>query len=112
MIVQLLNVPQTEDEWYVWSFHHRLSHDAIRQAVLAQQNLNLTDYELDPIPSSAITDWLERNEQTHLDMNAAVGSQGSDLQSVDLTDVRQKESWIYLHYLEHQTAEQRLKIGT
>jgi hypothetical protein len=72
----------------------------------------LTDYQLDPIPPKGVTDWLERNEQTHVEMNAAVGAQGSDLEEVDLQNEKQTEAWIYLHYLEHQTAEQRLEIGS
>jgi hypothetical protein len=112
MIVQLLNVPKTEEEWQVWSWHHRLSHAAIRQAALSQKNVSLTDYELDPIPAADVVGWLERNEQTHIEMNGVVGAQASDLQTVNLQDESQKTAWIFLHFLEHQTAEQRLGVGS
>jgi uncharacterized protein (UPF0248 family) len=37
MIAQLLNVPKSDNEWQIWSYHHRLSHDAIRQAAMTQK---------------------------------------------------------------------------
>lgn len=110
MLVSLLNVPRNDQEWQSWSFSHRNSHTKIRQAILQQKGINLTDYQLDPINFDAINFFLQNNQQMHQDMSAALGSQGSDLEEVDFDDEQQKASWIYYHYLEHQTAEEALKI--
>lgn len=108
MLCQLLNIPSTQTEWNIWSYHHRLSHDAIRRAALAQKQKTLIDYEIDPIPIDFITDWLDRNQQMHLDMDAAVGAQSIDLQDVDFRDRNQLTAWIYLHWQDHVTVERIL----
>ena len=110
MLVALLNVPRTDQDWAIWSFAHVQSHLAIIQAVSAKGGAALTSYQLDPIPQDDLPNWLERNQQAHNDMNGAVGAQSSDLLDTDLTDERERQSWVYLHFLEHQTAEQKLGI--
>lgn len=110
MLVSLLNIPETEQEWDTWSRSHRSSHDKIRQAIQAQQGTNLTDYQIDPINFGSIDFFLQNNAQLHQDMTRALGSQGSDLDEVDFEDAEAKKEWIYYHYLEHQTVEQALKV--
>jgi hypothetical protein len=109
----LLNVPKNDAEWNIWSLAHRDQHDIIRAAILAQYNVNLASYPLDPIPFSkeALYQWLVWNEQSHDDFNSVLGLQSSDLESVDLTDAKQKEAWIWLHFLEHQSAADKLQIS-
>ena len=110
MLVSLLNVPKTPADWAVWSFAHKQSHLAIAQAVAASGGPALSEYQLDPIPPSDLVNWLSRNQSAHNDMNGVIGAQSSDLFDVDLTNERQLQSWVYLHFLEHQTAEQKLGI--
>jgi hypothetical protein len=112
MLAALLNVPSRPEEWQEWSWHHRLSHSAILGAASSQKNIELTDYVIDPINLNYMTDWLERNQQMHVDMDQLVGAQAIDLTDVNLQDPRQLQSWVYLHYLDHQTVEQRLGIGS
>lgn len=112
MLAAVLNIPETEEQWSIWSYNHRLSHNAIRAAILAQYNVNLDDYQIDPIGTDDIVAWLDRNSQLHDDMNAVLKLQGQDLQDVDLKDKNQKQAWVWLHYLEHNTAEQKLNIGS
>ena len=81
-------------------------------AALRQKGIELTDYVLDPINLQHIEDWLERNQQMHVDMDGLVGSQSIDLTDVDFQDKKQLQAWITLHYLDHQTVEQRLGIGS
>ena len=110
MLVALLNVPRTEQEWAIWSFAHKQSHLAITKAVAAKGGAELANYQLDPIPQDDLPNWLARNQEAHNDMNGAVGAQSSDLLDTDLKDERERQSWIWLHFLEHQTAEQKLGI--
>lgn len=112
MLAALLNVPQNDRDWNIWSWHHRLSHDAIIQAVGKQKKIGLTSYVIDPIPLDNLEDWLERNQLMHLDMDQATGAQSADLSDVDPQDKAQLQAWIQIHYLDHQTVERRLNIGT
>lgn len=71
---------------------------------------NLPDYVIDPIPREDVKGWLENNQNFHNDMNGQLNLQGSDLQDVDFNDQKQLQSWIFLHYQEHNSAEQALEI--
>lgn len=109
-ISSLLNVPETQQHWDQWSLNHRISHDNIVQAINKQKKLQLQAYLLDPIPSSAIADWLERNQQAHTDMNGALKLQNSDLSEVDFKNKEQLKAWIYEHWQQHQAAARALRI--
>lgn len=112
MLAALLNVPATQNDWNIWSWHHRLSHSAILGAALRQRDIELTDYVIDPINLQGIEDWLERNQQLHVDADGLVGSQSIDLTDVDFQDPKQLQAWMYLHWQDHTTIEQRLGIGS
>jgi hypothetical protein len=108
----LKEIPRSAQQWQRWSYHHRLSHDIIRQAIQKQGGQNLPDYPLDPISEVDFQGFLERNTLTHQQMNAAINAQGVDLAELDPKDENALVAWVSLHFLEHQTAEQRLKVGS
>lgn len=105
----LLNVPKTAEDWGLWSLQHRLSHDAIREALLKQGHAT-TSYLLDPIYESEIENWLERNSETHKEQTAAIGIQSHEIGSVDFNDEAATIAWIMVHFLEHQDMERALGI--
>src|ERR1700744_6719308 len=94
----LLNVPRTKADWDRWGFAHRDHHNLIRQAIYEKSNGqdNLFEYQLDPIPSSEISDWLSRNQQSHDDCNGILGIQGTDLEGVDFRDEKQLTYWVLI----------------
>jgi hypothetical protein len=110
MLAALENLPQTPDGWNRFSWDHRNSHDRIRAAIKTKYGADLSDYQVDPIDSNAIGDFLQNNSQLHGDMNGVLGLQSSDLQDVNFGDKPQFEAWVRLHYLEHQQAELKLEI--
>ena len=110
MLAQLLNIPRTSEQWDIWSYHHRLSHDAIRQAIQQQKGLILADYQLDPISANDLVGWLQRNAQAHSEMNGALRVQSHDILDADFKQEAQLVAWINIHYLEHYTAENALRI--
>ncbi len=103
MIALLLNKPQSYEDWARWAFHHRNSHAAIIAALRQQANVSLPEYILDPINFNEPRLFLEANQQAHVDMDQYLGVQSSDLEDVDLKNDRELQSWIYLHWQEHQT---------
>ena len=66
----------------------------------------------DEVNRAFITDWLDRNQQLHVDMDGLVGAQSVDLQDVDLQDRNQLVAWIRLHWIDHQTVETQLGIAS
>lgn len=111
-LAALLNIPKTSEDWDIWSLNHRLEHDRLREAIQVKTNgaTNLFQYQLDPIPFSNITDWTQRHQQAHDDFNEALSLQGVDLEGANFEDSEQIQSWIYLNWLEHQTAALSLGI--
>ena len=105
-----LEVPRDENGWNVWSFNHRDSCQRIRAAIIAKGGPPLVDYELFPAPQKDIKGWLQRLSQTHIDFNAVLGLQSSDLLDVNLTDDKQKEAWVNLVHQENFDAEQALGL--
>ena len=108
--VFLINSPTTDSEWSVWSEHHRLSHNAIRATLLSSKNIVTTEYQLDPIPRDDFQNWLQRNSQTHIEQTGALGQQSHDISDVNIQDENQKQSWIQVHWQEHQDMEQALGL--
>lgn len=112
MLPVLLNTPRSQGEWDRWGFHHRASHDVIIQAVQSQLGVNLQSYVIDPVTLKQPKLWLEANQALHTDMDSVLGVQSSDLEDVNLSDQRQLEAWLYLHWQEHVTAEAKLKVAS
>lgn len=109
-VPQLLNMPQSADEWTQWSFSHRDSHNRIRAAILKQSGISLTDYQIDPINPDAFAYFLQNNAQLHGDMDTVLQLQSVNLYDADLKDPAQLRAWINIHFKEHYDAE--FKLGT
>lgn len=110
MLAALLNTPRTPEDWKWFSFHHAQDHMEIAQAINAKQGTNLQNYIIDPISPAALDLFLENNQQYHVDMNNALGLPSVDLEETDLTNAKQLQAWIWLNYLEHQSARETLGI--
>lgn len=110
MLANLLNVPQSPLDWEQFFWNNRTQIDEIRQAILKQFNVNLTEYILYPVAENSLQDFLINNSQSHQDFNAALRLQGSDLESVDFKDDKQLKAWIYLNYQELYSASAALGI--
>ena len=110
MLPLLYNIPKSQNDWNVWSLSHSASHKKIIQAIRAQKNVALSQYQLDPIQFSAFDIFLNNNQQAHNQMLSALGISGADLQDVDVTQPNQLSAWIFLHGKEHADAEAALKI--
>jgi hypothetical protein len=106
----LMNIPRTEEDWNRWAFDNRDSHDRIRAAIALAGGPLLADYQLDPFPQDDVPGWLQRHQQTHIEMTGVLHIQSNDLQDVDLTDENQRAAWIQIHLLEHMAVEDALKI--
>lgn len=107
---RLLTIPQSEAEWQSWSFNHAQDHIVIIQATEKQKNINLTQYQLDPINFQDIQGWQFRHLQTHIDMDAALGIQSADIEDFDIKDPESIAQFISSNWQEHNNAHQVLGI--
>jgi hypothetical protein len=112
MVTDLYSIPRTDAEWRTWSFAHRQSHLAIREAIRSNTGLNLPEYVLEPITGVDFQGFLQRNQQEHINMDGALSLPSVDLQDVDIKNQPQLVAWIYLHAQEHFDAEMALGISS
>lgn len=103
MLPTLVKPPQTEQEWAIWSWAHRDQHNIVRAAIKAKYGIDLTEYQLYPIPLDNLTQWQDNNQQSHDDINAVLGTQGTNLEQSDFSNPAQFQAWNYLHLREHET---------
>jgi hypothetical protein len=109
-VEKLLNVPQNERGWEEWTFAHSVCVGEIRQAVQAQKGIALPSYQLYPVNFADLPTWQINVQQSHNDFNAALHLAGIDLQDTDVTDERQRPSWVWNNWNEVSNARAALKI--
>jgi hypothetical protein len=102
----LLEVPKTPEDWLRWGWHHRTSHQAIRQAIAAKGGPRLTEYVLDPIDVRDFAGFLQRNAQSHIDESGFLRTTLFDLLDVNYTDENSLRGFVYLHWQIHTAEEQ------
>ena len=105
MLAALENIPRSPQQWSLWAWDHRDSHDRIRAAILRRTGSNLADWQIEPINPNYMTDFLQANSSLHDDMNSALNLQSTNIQDANLGDEKELAAWIKLHYLEHYYAE-------
>lgn len=110
MIAELQIVPGDAVEWERWAWHHRDHHQQIIAAIQQQTKATLPEYQVEPIPWNHFDQFVTNNEQMHIDMNQAMGMQGTELGDLDLRHTEELPQWIYSHWLEHQQIAVRLGI--
>lgn len=110
MLANLINVPNSSESWEEFFFNNRQQLTEIRQAIMAQHNVNLTEYVLYPVSEENFQGFLQANQQTHEDFNSVLGLQSSDLETVDPKDAKQLQNWVFLNYQEIFSACSALKI--
>jgi hypothetical protein len=109
MIATLLSVPKQPSDWSVFSLSHALVHQQIRAGLLAN-GVRTGDYVLDPINPNEIAEWQQRVQQTHNEMNAALGLQSNSLEGADFSNESQTAAWIFLNWQEDDAALRALKL--
>lgn len=111
MLAGLQTVPETDEDWDRFAYWNWDANNQIRQAILAQKNIRLQEYQLQPIDFDDIDFWLSANAQAHIDFTNALGQQSSDLAHVNLKDPNAVKNWIWLNFQELFNACQALRIG-
>lgn len=112
MSLPLLYAPPDSDQaWKSWSFNHAAIHYTLIGAVGTQKNNHtLAQYLLDPMDLNDLGMWLYQHQSMHNQMNAALGTQGYDLLSYDITDPEQLQTWLNLNGDEHVRFSQILGV--
>jgi len=103
--------PTDQDSWASWAWNHAANHVDWIAAVQDQKSKNLTQFLLSPLDPNNLGMWLYQNQESHNDVNAALGTQGYNLLDLDWKDEDQFATWLNLHGEEHQRISAALGIG-
>ena len=98
------------DGWEVYWFNNWIDHQEIQQAIEKQLKVNQVIYIIQPWDNTDAAGILQRHQQFHNDMNAALNTAGQDLSELDVKDQAAVQAWVYQHYLEHQQVREALGI--
>lgn len=101
MIADLLNIPQSPEDFFSFSFANAAHHTDVVVAIRAKGGATIAPVPLDPIPPTDFQTWLSTHQQHHILIDAALGVQGNDLLDLDLKDQKQVQTWFALHANEH-----------
>lgn len=106
----LLNIPREPSEWDIWSFALDQNVRDITAALRSQRGIALPAYQLYPIPTEAVTEWLERMSTVLGDICGELKIQAADVENVDLEDERERQAWVWQVFSEVNAARGVLKI--
>lgn len=110
-LATLFNIPGTENDFAIFSFHNQDMHRQIVFALRSTKNIVLPLYPIDPIPLHDLAGWAIIHQALHNDFTQALGIGGVDLTDVDIKDPGQLAAWINLHGDEHRQASDILGLS-
>ena len=110
-IAPLFNVPLSQSDLDVFSFHNADMHRRIVEAIGATRNISLQLFPLDPIPLWGLAEWAVIHQSMHADFTTVLGFPGNDFSSLDLENAAALEAWIFLHAQEHRQAADLLRLS-
>lgn len=94
--------------WTNFWFCNWIDHQEIQQAIQKKTGANEQVFVITPWADVDANGILQRHQQYHNNMNAALGIDGQDLSTLDFKDPRAVADWAYAHYQEHAQAHQAL----
>jgi hypothetical protein len=100
--------PQGFESFFWW---HATDHQEIQQATQIQKMVTIIPRIIYPFVPSEKEQWLERHQQLHDDIIAALGLDiGTDLTGVDFEDEESVHQFVYDNAQEHNSMRAALKI--
>lgn len=109
-LAQIFWLPQTPEDWALWSFAHASFHHDVDQAVARIYGKTLPEFALDPF-NPKDSSWLYNHQFNHNARNTVLGIQGTDLTNLDISDESSLLDWIASHAAEEQYAAQVLNLS-
>lgn len=95
-LASIFNVPSTPLEWDQWAFSLQAELRDICRRILETKNVTVTQFCLDPFNIDEPGATLFQLQQEMNEINAELGLAGFDYIDVDLHDMGQRTSWIFL----------------
>jgi hypothetical protein len=108
---QIYSQPDNPDDLRAWVFNHAANHYDIVRRVAETKTLTLQQFCLDPLDPTNRGNWLYWHQIMHNQANAALGTSGNDLLSLDWDDPDAFAEWLRLNGDEHQRFSGLLSIG-
>ena len=101
-LADIFNIPSAPADMALWSFAHADHHRQLNAAALAQKNVLLAEYILDPVNLEDPSVFLNQHQAMHNAVDSLYGVAGYDLTDVDWSDPSQRAGWIWLNAQLHR----------
>ena len=98
--------PPTPEGWKEWTWNHLVHHQAIIYAAKTVKNVDLTQYNIWPFNPDDAENWLLQHQNFHNDMDTLYQVNGSDLSTLDFTNKRDVDAWLFTNFQEHADVAQ------
>ena len=109
-LADIASVPVDSATLLKWSFCHQVAHLDINRKIQEQFGILIPMYVLDPMDPDYLEVWNYQHQLIHTQMDAVLGISGNDLLGLDIKDKAILESWLFLHFPEHQQAAAKLGL--
>ena len=110
-LATLMDVPQTPEDFAVWSFAHAANHKDIIRVIFERNGPSLSEFVLDPFNPVDMSTWLYQHQLMHAAQNAVLGIAGYNLTALDWEDENEVSTWFWNHGQEHYQAGALLNLG-
>lgn len=104
----ILRPPSTQFGQDEWGFAHANDHQVVTDIIRAKLAVVLPILPLYPNDPGDQKNWALRHQQMHDYANGVLGTDGTDLQTVEWEDAEERENWYFLHWQEHVAWHKRL----
>ncbi len=109
-VLDVFNVPSTDQELAEWSRLHMALHRSEILAVRRTYNIFLTEYVLDPIDTTPSGQWFQQHQLMHDSIDQVLGVAQFNLIDVDWSDDAQRIGWIQGHAQLHKQETDSLGV--
>lgn len=101
-ILDVFNVPTTDEELDRWSALHMILHRSEISAAQTRFGVVLQEFVLDPVDTTPGGSWFQQHQLMHDDIDSLLGVAQFDLIDVDWSNPAQRIGWIQGHAQLHQ----------
>lgn len=109
-VLDVFNIPTTDEELDRWATLHMILHRSENQAIFDQNNVLLPEFILDPIDTTPNGSWFQQHQLMHDNIDQILGISQFNLIDVDWESAAQRAGWFQGHAQLHQQETNALEV--
>lgn len=109
-VVNIFNIPGTDEEQKTWSLLHMILHRDMISAIGKVHNVVLPEFILDPWDPTKPGSWFYDHQLMHNQMDGVLGVSPINMVDVKWSDPNERIGWFQAHAIQHQQETQTLGV--